>query len=304
MLTLNRFDSRLSVLLSLGLIIACLSACVSEVNQPKATTTRSVTDDLGRHVELPQHVTRVISLAPSITESIFAAGAGDRLVGVTTYCNYPAETASIEKIGDTLNPNIEKIIALKPDLVFVSTASQLEAFTQTLAEQKISVFVSNASTLNGIVIGIRKLGEIFETRVPANKTADDMERRTVETGEYLDGQKPIRVFIQISNEPLFTIGKTAFLTEAIQFAGGESVTKEVQSAYPKLSKETALALNPDVIILSDSEDNQEPNDVFKNSPAVKNGRVYKINADIISRPGPRLVDAIEQIAGFLHGEKN
>jgi iron complex transport system substrate-binding protein len=263
-----------------------------------------VTDDLGRHIDLPQHVSRAISLAPSITESIFAAGAGDRLVGVTTFCNYPAETASIEKVGDTLNPNIEKIIALKPDIVFVSTASQLEAFTHTLAEQKIAVYVSNASGLEGVVQGIRKLGEIFETNGPANKTADDIERRTVAIGDYLNGEKPARVFIQISNEPLFTVGKNAFLTEAIQFAGGESVTKDVESAYPKLSKETALALNPDVIILSDSEDNQEPNAVFKNSPAVKNGRVFKINADIISRPGPRLVDAIEQIAGFLHGERN
>ncbi len=89
----------------------------------------------------------------------------------------------------------------------------------------------------------------------------------------------------------------------IDKAGGRSVTSDVGTAYPKLSKETALALQPEAIILSESPDNQEPNEVFKNSPAIKNGRVYKINADLLSRPGPRLVDALEQIARFLHPEK-
>ena len=111
------------------------------------------------------------------------------------------------------------------------------------------------------------------------------------------------VLVQISREPLFTIGKGAFLNDLIDRAGGESVTAGVETAFPKLSKETASGLNPEVIILSDSEDNQEPNDAFKNSPAVRSGRVYKINADIISRPGPRLVDALEQITRDLHPEK-
>ena len=108
--------------------------------------------------------------------------------------------------------------------------------------------------------------------------------------------------MQISKEPLFTIGKESFLTEIIERAGGVSVTKNVETAYPKLSKETALALNPEAIILSDSEDNTEPNEVFKTSAAMRNGRVYKINADLISRPAPRIVDALEQIARDLHSE--
>lgn len=297
-------EKREKVIGVLLLWLALMSACSRTAPPSETVETRQITDDLSRQIDVPQHVTRAISLAPSITESIFAAGAGDRLVGVTTYCNYPAETAAIEKVGDTQTPNIERIIALKPDMVFVSTASQLEAFTQTLAEQKIAVFVSNAISLDGAVAGIRKFGEIFETSAKANATTAEIERRANALNDLLKDQTKVRVFVQISKEPLFTIGKTSFLTEAIEHAGGISVTKEVESAYPKLSKETALALNPDAIIMSDSEDNRGPNDVFKNSSAVKNGRVYKINADIISRPGPRLVDAMEQIAGFLHGEKN
>jgi iron complex transport system substrate-binding protein len=108
--------------------------------------------------------------------------------------------------------------------------------------------------------------------------------------------------LQISNEPLFTIGKDSFLNDLINRAGGSSVTANVAAAYPKISKETAFVLNPDQIILSDSEDNREPNDVFKNSPAVKNSRVSKIDADLLSRPGPRIVDALEQMARALHPE--
>ena len=289
-------------------LIALFVGCSRETSAPRNVQSRAVTDDLGRQIQLPGQVTRAISLAPSITESIFAAGAGDRLVGVTTYCNYPPETASIEKIGDTLNPNIEKIIALKPDIVFVSTASQLESFTKTLDEQGVSVFVSDPKSLDNVFRSIIGLGELFGTRENAEEAVRKLDgRRQMAThaSSYVEPraerEQPTRVFVQISREPLFTIGKDSFLTDVLKLAYGESVTRDVPTAYPMLSKETALALNPDAIILSDSEDNQTPNDVFKNSPAVKNGRVYKINADIISRPGPRLVDAIEQIAGFLHG---
>ena len=108
------------------------------------------------------------------------------------------------------------------------------------------------------------------------------------------------MFVQISKEPLFTIGRDSFLTEVIEIAGAESVTADVPSGYPKLSKETATALNPAAIILSKSEDNKEPNDAFRKSEAVRHGFIYRIDADIISRPGPRTVDALELIAGLLH----
>jgi iron complex transport system substrate-binding protein len=117
-----------------------------------------------------------------------------------------------------------------------------------------------------------------------------------------DEQRP-RVFLQISKEPLFTIGRSSFLTDLIRIAGGESVTSNIDSAYPKLSKETAVALDPQIIVLSDSEDNKEPNEAFKSSIAMKKARVLSINADIVSRPGPRLVDALETISALVAQEK-
>jgi iron complex transport system substrate-binding protein len=291
----------------LGVLVLCIAsggvACRQDSIQANDSATRLVKDDLGREVRIPAKIERAISLAPSITESIFAAGAGDRLVGVTTYCNYPEQALAIEKVGDTQTPNIERIIALKPDAVFVSTASQLESFLGVLAGQKIVVYVSNAGNFEDVVRGVKDLGYLFGTSNAADAAAAELERRASAITAGVSGVVQTRVFVQISKEPLFTIGKTSFLTEIIKRAGGTSVTRDVPSGYPKLSKETALALDPEVIILSDSEDNPEPNAVFKNSTAVKNARVYKINADIISRPGPRLIEAMEQIAGFLHGGK-
>ncbi len=276
---------------------------------------RVVTDDLGRSVTIPVKVTRIISLAPNLTENIFAVGAGDRLVGVTTFCNYPEQAKEIAKIGDTMTPNMESIVALKPDVVFVSTASQIEAFMKTLDANGIAVYVTNPNSLDGVLKNLKQLGELFETQDTADKLVADLERR-VENARCIDiracgtvapfGRKlesPTRVFVQISKEPLFTIGKQSFLTDLIGMTYAESVTKDIESAYPKLSKETAATLNPEAIILSESDDNKEPNEVFKNSPAVKNGRVYKVSADLLSRPGPRLVDALEQIARDLHPEK-
>lgn len=310
-------------LIWLVLLLVCFpSGCAPTVKNTAGDPSidnnrRVVTDDLGRQVTIPVKVTRVVSTAPSVTENIFAVGAGDRLVGVTTFCNYPEEAKSIAKIGDTMTPNMETIVALKPDIVFVSSASQLEAFTKTLEQNGIAVYVTNPTSLTEVLAGLNHLAQLLGTEDSAKPFLNKLSDRRISIGDkvgtYLaeDPSKEAyerrigmkKVFVQISKEPLFTIGKSSFLNEVIGEAGGQSVTNEVETAFPKLSKETATALNPEVIILSDSEDNQAPNEAFKNSAAVKNGRVYKINADILSRPGPRLVDALEQIAKDLHPEK-
>ena len=293
------------------------SSSNSSTSRSDVVPTRIVTDDLGRRITIPTTIKRAISLAPSVTESIFAVGAGDRLVGDTTFCNYPEEAEAIQKVGDTLNPNMETIVALRPDVVFVSGASQLETFTNTLDKNGIAVYVMDPSTLDGVLHNLEQLGIMFGTMDKSQNLVRGLEDRELnvlsKVSDYsavgerqFESDKhagKVKVFVQISKEPLFTIGTDAFLNQVLVRAGGRSVTENVPSAFPKLSKETALTLQPEAIILSDSPDNQEPNEVFKDSPAVKNGRIYKINADIISRPGPRLIDALEQIAKDLHPEK-
>ncbi|MDQ3799161.1 MAG: cobalamin-binding protein [Acidobacteriota bacterium] len=290
-----------------ALLLVCLLAfilsCKSEKSNPATDApAREVTDDLGRKIKIPREIARAVSLAPNLTENIFAVGAGNRLVGVTTYCNYPAEAEKIAKIGDTMNPNMEAVIALKPQIVFVTTASQIEAFAETLERQNINVFVTNPADLEGVYRNLYQLGEIFGTEDETRRRVEELRRRVADIEARTATATDVKVFVQISKEPLFTIGRASFLTEIIGRAGGVSVTADAATAYPRFSKETALALEPEAIILSESEDNREPNEVFRDSPAMKNNRVFKINADLFSRPGPRIVDALELIARDLHPE--
>lgn len=307
-----------AVVLAVAALAACEQRGVDLVENSDRPPMRTVTDGLDRRITVPLEIKRVVSTAPSVTEMIFAAGAGARLVGVTTFCNYPEEAGAIAKIGDTMNPNLETIIALRPEVVFVSSASQLEAFTKTLEQNGIVVYVMSPRSISDMLVGLLELGDLLATKGSAQEFTDRLEvRRHVVHNKLgtcppddecvvplgVHPSSPVKVFVQISKEPLFTIGRDAFLNDLISAAAGRSVTATVDTAFPKLSKETALMLQPEAIILSDSPDNQEPNEAFRNSPAVKYGRVYKINADILSRPGPRLVDALEQIARVLHPEK-
>ncbi len=299
----KRFAQSLAGVSLLVCLLAFISSCKSEKsNLAPAAPAREVTDDLGRKIKIPLEIERAVSLAPNLTENIFAVGAGKRLVGVTTFCNYPAEAEKIAKIGDTMNPNMEAVIALKPQIVFVTTASQIEAFAETLERQSINVFVTNPADLEGVYRNLYQLGEIFGTQDETRRRVDELRRRVADVEARTATATDVKVFVQISKEPLFTIGSESFLTEIIRRAGGVSVTADAATAYPRFSKETALALEPEAIILSESEDNPEPNEVFRDSPAVKNNRVFKINADLLSRPGPRIVDALELIARDLHPE--
>lgn len=294
----HRRSITLRTIISLTAILFAVG-CYRNVAPPREVPVRTFTDDLGRNVRVPQKVESIVSLAPNLTETIFAVGGGDLLVGVTTFCNYPPETKAIRKVGDTQKPNIETIIALKPQIVFVSTASQLEGFTKTLEEQRIAVFVSGPDSLDDIYKSIETIAQIVGNPERGEKLVDDMKARVAAArGPVVYGSAP-RVFVQLDKDSLYTIGRESYITDIIARAGGVSATADLATAYPKISKETALAMNPDVIIISESANNFVPNEAFRNSPAVKNGRVYRINADLLSRPGPRVVDALEQIAEKL-----
>jgi len=192
--------------------------------------TREISDDLGRKIRIPEKIERAVSLAPNLTESIFAVGAGDKLVGVTSFCNYPADAEKIQKVGDTISPNMETIIALKPNIVFVSTASQIETFTKTLENQNIAVYVTNPKNLDGVLSNLKQLGDILGTSAKAENLISDLQKRITAVENKVKGKSQTKVFVQISKEPLFTIGKESFLTEIIERAGGVSVTKNVETA--------------------------------------------------------------------------
>jgi iron complex transport system substrate-binding protein len=304
--TSNKNEVNAAVLskLSLILIASCilLNACARQQATPKpeAIPTREMTDDLGRKVNIPLKVNRAISLAPNLTENIFAVGAGDKLVGVTTFCDYPAEAKSIRKVGDTINPNMESVIALKPQIVFVSTASQMEAFTKTLEGNGIAVFVTDPNSLDAIYRNLEQFGEIFGTQDRAAQLTAEMKARLNAIREKVGGEAPVRVFVQISKDPLFAAGRESFITEMIEYSGAISVTRDISAAYMRLSDETALAMNPEAIIIPAGAGNEDPHGVFRESAAVKNGKVFRVKADLLMRPSPRIIEGLEEAARDLH----
>lgn len=294
------------VLILLANALACTRPPKTQSESQGASLTQQLTDDAGRNVTLPARVERVITLAPNLTEIVFAIGAGDRVVGNTTYCDYPAEAKNIAKVGDTLHPSLERIIALRPQVVIVSTASQLEVFTQQLQSQNIAVFVTDPHDLEGVFKSIEQIGRMLGEEQQSQALVQKLRARTSAVEEAVQRVPPVRVFYQVSNEPLYTAGRDAFVTDLMRRAGAVSVTGDVPGAWPKFSNESALAARPDAIILptggSMGAANANVAEALRNSPAVQAGRVYKINDDHLARPGPRAVDGLEEMAHALHPE--
>ena len=302
---LSHFEIRKIFWLAVVASLLLLSACVNHQERPTQNS-REITDDAGRRVSLPAHVDRVISLAPNLTEIVFAVGGGNRLVGRTSYCDYPAEAKAITAVGDTLQPNLERVIALQPQVVLISTASQLEVFTQQLQKQNIAVFVTDPHDLDGVFRSIERVGEILGQQAQATLLVQKLRERAGAVEEAVRQRPPMRVFYQLSAEPLYTAGREAFVTDLIRRAGAVSVTADVPGAWPKYSNESALAAKPEAIILptggSMGAGNSTVTEALRQSPAVLEGRVYKINDDHLVRPGPRAVDGLEAMARALHPE--
>ena len=288
-------------LLLLGISLGCYSGAKPALDGP---VTRQLTDDAGRRVSLPASVTRVISLAPNLTEIVFAIGAGDKLVGRTSYCDFPPEAKAVAEIGDTLHPSLERIIALKPQVVLISTSSQLEVFAQQLQNQNIAVFVTDPHDLEGVFRSIQQVGEMLGQKEQSNLLVKKLRERTSAVEQAVKGKQPVRVFYQVSAEPLYTAGHDAFVTDLMRRAGIASVTADVPGAWPRYSNESALAAKPEAIILptggSMGTANSDVTEALRQSPATLHGRVYKINDDYLTRPGPRAIDGLEAMARALH----
>lgn len=291
----------------LCVVLSLISCSKTQVPRQPVNETRNVVDEAGRTVTVPFKVERIVSLAPNLTEIVYAVGAGERLVGNTTFCDYPAAAKDVAKVGDTLQPSIERILALHPQLVLVSTASQLEAFTKQLNEHQIAVYVTDPRDLEGVFRSILSVGDLLNEPVAADELVKQLRARNEQVERAVAGRPAVSVFFQLSGQPLYTAGKTSFVTNLIARAGGRSVTADVNEAWPRLSDEAALASRPEAIIMLSGDAmgaaaNTKVAAALKNSPAVLSGRVYLINGDLLTRPGPRLIDGLEQMAHALHPE--
>lgn len=265
-----------------------------------ANEMREVTDEAGKHVRVPVRAQRIITLAPNLTEIVYAVGAGDRLVGNTTFCDYPQEAKQVAKVGDTLQPNIERIIALRPELILISTASQLETFTKQLDERDIAVFVTDPHDLEGVFRSIKTLGDLLGQQREAETLVNNLRGRAAAVEEAVKSRPSVTVFYQVSPSPLWTAGRSSWITDLIRRAGGRSVTGEAEGQWMRYSDEAALASQPEAIIMATSGEKMEVAAALQKSPAVINKRVYGISGDYLSRPGPRLIEGLEQLARVLH----
>ena len=266
----------------------------------------SLVDDTGRTVSLRAPARRVVSLAPSITETLFAVGAGDRVAGVTDYCNYPPEARRLPRVGGMINPNIETIVALKPDVVLLSMEGNIRDDYRKLASLGIPVFVSNPRTLDGIYRSITQIGTLTGREEDAARTVQEMKARE-QAARARAGKSPVRTLLVVSIQPLIVAGRNTFINELLVAAGGVNLAAFAKGNYPAYSRETVVANNPDAILIT-SDAISDVGSLTRTFPewtivsAVRHRKVYAVNADIVSRPGPRAVLALESLVHLLHPE--
>lgn len=284
--------------MTIAALAACFIFAACRDNPPAPIDSRTVTDELGRTVSITRNPSRIISLAPSVTETLFALGLGDKVVGVTSFCDYPPEARMKESVGDTQRPGIERIVALKPDLVIASTSSQLESFVRSLDGAGIPVYVSNPRNLEETIKSIRAIGEVTGSPERAEELTNKLRARIEQVRARVHSRPQPAVFVMLGGEPLLTAGGPSFLTDLITQAGGRSISADEKSDYPQYSLETVIARQPEIIFLQ-AGDEPLP-ERLKQTPAARQGRIYHVNDDLLLRPGPRVVDGLEDLAAKIH----
>lgn len=268
---------------------------------------RRVTDETGRSVNVPDHPQRLISLAPSITEIVYALGLGDRLVGDTEYCDYPPEAKRKPHVGAILNPSLEQIVALKPDLVLGIAEANRRETAEQLERLGIPLYGLTAHTMDDMLRSVDDLGGLLGREAEARALIERLQGRTQAVAERVKDRPRPKVLFVVWYQPLVTAGPHTFISDVIRRAGGDSITDDLGEEWPRLSLEEALHRDPDIILFPRSESFAPLLGEFQKLPgwrdfrAVKNNRLYFI-PDTIVRPCPRLVDALEEVAGVLHPE--
>ena len=266
----------------------------------------SVTDQIGRPLVVPENPTRVIALAPSITEIIYDLGQEKRLVGVTQYSTYPSEAELLPRVGSYVRLDIEKIVALKPDLCLATKDGNPKHIVDKIVSLGIPVYVINPQNLQQIMDTITRLGSLLHAEQTAAALVSDMEKRIRQVQARVKNRpdRP-RVFFQIDAEPLFSAGTNTFIHELIELAGGINTTAG-EVSYPRYSWEDIIVLQPEIVLISSMAGGLAP-EYLLNSwkkwellSAVKNDQIFVVDAELFDRPTPRLINGLEVIAAIIH----
>lgn len=262
-------------------------------------------DEMGRKIEVKENPSRIVSLAPHLTEILYDLGLGDRIVGVTQYSDYPEEAKSKPRIGSYVKLNIEKIVSLSPDLVVATSDGNPKAVVDKLEELGIPVFVIKVGSIKDIYVNIRSIARVTGRDTRGEEVALALEKRINEIRKKIEGQKKLKVFFQLGANPLYTASAGTFIDDLITMAGCINIAGEETVKYPAYSMEEVLKRNPDVIftVLMGSQRGKKVRHLWEkwtSLEAVKNDRIYRIEPDIINRPSARIADGLEAIVRKLY----
>lgn len=273
---------------------------------PASGAAQLVTDQLGRQVHLPDCPRRIISMAPSITEILFALDLSDRLVGATQFSDYPSAAEALPRVGSYVRLDVEKIVALRPDLCIAVKDGNPISAVRKLESVGIPVYAVDPRNLEAVMGTLLELGQLLKVTDRAVAIVADMTDRIRQVQHHLTGatHRPA-VFFQIGIAPIVSVGTRTFIHELIVMAGGRNLAQG-KTPYPRFSKEQVIGLRPEVMIIT-SMARQAVFDQVKASwqqwpelPAVKKDRIYLVDSNVLDRPSPRLVDGLELLARLIH----
>ena len=269
----------------------------------------TVRDAVGRTVEVPDEPRRIVSLAPNLTEMLYALGLGDRVAGVTLYCDWPPEVAAKPKIGGVINPSLETIVALGADLVFATADGNRPEDVNRLAALGVAVFTIDTRSVGDVLRSLGTIGVLTGRADGAREIVAGLERRRETVRARVAGGAPVTVFVAIDRAPLISAGDGTFVGELLTLAGGRNIAGASPIKYPVFSLEQLLADDPEVIL-----DAADPGPVssaelvarWSSLPgtsalkALRTGRMISVGQGSFFRPGPRIMDSLEQLVAILH----
>ena len=268
----------------------------------------AVADMLGRPVLVSPGPIRVVSLAPSLTEIVFALGRGDWLMGVTDFCDYPPEARSKPQIGGPMTPDLERVVGLRPDLVLATAEGNPRDVVAQLTRLHIPVFAVKPEGYAGILASVEAVGRALQAEAAAASLVQDIQRRIAAIDHAVANHPRPRLLYLVWTDPLIAAGPATYIHDLIEMAGGENVLRDRSVPYPRLGWEEIVRAAPEVILVAshrDGSDRPAIGDVWKawqSVPAVRSGRVLAVPGDTIHRPGPRVVEGVEQLARAIHPE--
>ncbi|NVE01827.1 cobalamin-binding protein [Massilia sp. BJB1822] len=264
--------------------LACLAAL-----QAQAAIT--VNDDDGKAVTVQKPAQRVVSLAPHVTELLFAAGGGDKIVGAVTYSDYPEAAKKIPRVGDNRQVDMERLIALKPDLLVVWRHGSSERQIDMLRQLNIPIFHSEPQTLDAIPEGLIRLGQLMGTESAAQPAAAEMKRKLAALRAQYAGRPPVRTFYQVWDKPLYTLNGSHIVSDALRVCGGENIFASMKITAPVVSVEGVLQEDPEAIFGTAEKDYGGVNlwRQYGTLKATRQGNLFTVEGDLLNRAGPRMI---------------